>query len=290
MIDKGEALGGYSVQLPLTSNAKRGTWQLQVYTDPKKSPVAEQRFLVEDFLPERTDFEIFLPKNALVVGQSGSVKIKGRYLYGAPASGLTLDGELIVRSKRQRPGYKGYLFGLASEIRGQGQRISINNMPALNADGESVFNIALKTTHATTRPQSADLVVRMREGSGRAVERSASVDIVPQRSMIGIRPSFEDGQTGENTTAEFSIIAVDPAGNRARLSNTSWSLVKVERNYQWYRSGSSWNYESVDIETKVADGTINIDHDTIAKLQLPVKWGHYRLNVTSNSQDGLPPA
>ena len=287
IIDKGEALGGYGVELPLTSNAKRGTWQLQVYTDPKKNPVAEQRFLVEDFLPERTDFEIFPPKNALAVGQAGSVKIKGRYLYGAPASGLTLDGELIVRTKREREGYKGYLFGLASEKRGQSQRVSINNMPPLNEDGESVFNVVLKTTHATTRPQSANLVVRMREGSGRAIERRTSVEIVPQTTMIGIRPNFDNGQTGENTTAEFGIIAVDPTGNRAQISNTNWSLVKVERNYQWYRSGSSWNYESVDIETKIADGAINIDADTGAKLQLPVKWGHYRLSVTSNAQDGL---
>lgn len=287
IINKGEDLGGYSVQLPLTNNAKRGTWQLQVYTDPKKNPVAEQMFLVEDFLPERTDFEIIAPQNALAIGETGSVKIKGRYLYGAPASGLKIDGELIVSTKRQREGFKGYLFGLASEKQTTNQYVAINNMPPLNADGESVFNVALKNTHATTRPQSANLVVRMREGSGRAVERKTSVNIVPQQTMIGIKPDFDDGQTGENTTSEFSIIAVDPSGNRTQLSGTEWSLVKIERNYQWYRNGSSWNYESFDVESKVANGEINIGENQAAKLQLPVKWGHYRLEVRSNSHDGL---
>ncbi len=287
IVNKGEALGGYGVELQLTTNAKRGTWQLQVYTDPKKSPVAEQRFLVEDLLPERTDFEIFPPQEALSVGTPKSVKVKGRYLYGAPASGLTLNGEMIVRTIRKRDGYKGYLFGLASEKQGSSQRISVNNIPPLNSDGEAVFNVVLKNTYATTRPQMANLTLRMREGSGRAIERNVSLDLMPQNTMIGIRSDFEDSQTAENSTVEFNIIAVDPAGKKAAISNARWALIKVRRDYQWYRNGSSWRYESFDQETKIADGSINITTENPANLQLPVKWGHYRLEITVDGQDTL---
>lgn len=284
IINKGAALGGYAVQLPLTDNAKRGTWQVQVYTDPKKNPVAEQRFLVEDFLPERTDFSLLPAQDAIAVGRTGSVKVEGRYLYGAPASGLSLEGELVVRAKRSRKGYKAYLFGLATEEKNTAQHLPVNNIPPLNAKGESTFTIALKNTAATTRPQSAELVVRMREGSGRAVERRVAIDVVPQHTMIGIRPHFADGQIAENSIADFGIIAVDPSGGKTALPQTSWSLVKIERNYQWYRDGSHWRYESVNLETKIADGTIDVDADALSKLSLPVEWGRYRLDLESHSK------
>lgn len=281
IVDKGAALGGYAVKLPLTGNAKRGTWTVRVFTDPKKPAVAEQRFLVEDFLPERTDFTLTPAQDAIAIGQIGTVKVAGRYLYGAPAAGLPLEGELVVRSKRSRKGFDGYLFGLATEKKGAVQRLPLNAIAPLDAKGESSFNIQLKNAAATTRPQSAALIVRMREGSGRAVERRAAIDIIPQHTMIGVRPQFENGQVAENTLASFHIVAVDPGGKKTALPAAKWSLVKIERNYQWYRNSSSWRYEAIDLETKIADGTLDIEADPVAKLSVPVGWGRYRLDIES---------
>ena len=286
IVDKSAQLGGYSVALPLTGNAKRGTWKVQVYVDPKSDPVAEQRFLVEDFLPEKTEFTLAPVEEAIAIGQVGSVEVKGRYLYGAPAAGLTLEGDLVVRSIRSRKGHKNYVFGLAASENGATQRSPIKNMAPLNAQGESVFNLVINNAKATTRPQTAELVVRMREGSGRAVERRTKVDIIPQGKMIGVRPQFDGGQVAENSVAGFNIIAVDPKGQKTTLSNAKWSLVKVERNYQWYRSGSSWRYESIDLESKVANGTIDIAPNTASKLSMPVEWGRYRLDIETASASG----
>ena len=58
-----------------------------------------------------------------------------------------------------------------------------------------------------------------------------------------------------------------------------WKLVKIERNYQWYRSGNSWNYEPVTFTEPVANGTIDIAADGEATISLPVDWGRYRLEV-----------
>ena len=40
------------------ANAMRGTWRIGVYADVKGSPLAETTFLVEDFEPERLDFDL----------------------------------------------------------------------------------------------------------------------------------------------------------------------------------------------------------------------------------------
>ena len=286
IVDSGAALGGYGIELALTENAKRGTWQMQVYTDPKSDPVAEKSFLVEDFLPEKTDFTVTPASTTIEVGTISSASVEGRYLYGAPAAGLMLDGELIVSAKRVRTGYQGYLFGLAQDDEGLAQQIALSPIAPLDSNGNSSFNFQLKTTRATTRMQSGELVVRMREDSGRSVERRVEIDVIPQKPMIGIQPQFDDGQIGEGSNAGFNIIAVSPDGSRADLANANWSLVRIERDYQWYRNGSSWYYESVDIESKIADGMVDLTADSFASLSLPVEWGRYRLEVATASADG----
>jgi hypothetical protein len=40
------------------------------------------------------------------------------------------------------------------------------------------------------------------------------------------------------------------------VSHGRWS--RIERNYQWYRQGNSWNYEVVDFTTEIADGVIDL--------------------------------
>jgi uncharacterized protein YfaS (alpha-2-macroglobulin family) len=54
------------------------------------------------------------------------------------------------------------------------------------------------------------------------------------------------------------VIAIDADGARIAMPGVSWSLVRIERNYQWYRQGNSWNYEVVDFTTEIADGVIDI--------------------------------
>lgn len=286
VVDDGAKLGGYAVELDVPSNAKRGTWQVHVHTDPKQEPVASQRFLVEDFQPERTDMTIAPTAKSIAPKGILPVKVEGRYLYGAPAAGLKLEGEVVVKTVREREGHKGYQFGLASEGGNTTQFFSLDNMPLLDDSGEATVDVSLAALKATTRPRSADVVLRLREGSGRAIERRSTVPVDADSTMIGIRPGFEDGQTAEGSNAEFQIIAVAPDGSRAALTGAKWSLVKIERNYQWYRTGSYWQFESVDLETKVADGTLDLSADDAAKLSLPVEWGRYRLQVNSPQSDG----
>ncbi|MCP5117157.1 MAG: hypothetical protein GY953_40550, partial [bacterium] len=214
------------------------------------------------------------------------VSVEGRYLYGAPAAGLSLEGELVVRTKRERAGYAGYMFGLASEKDGSAQRFPLEGLSPLDADGETTIDIRLDAVKASTKPRTADLVVRMREGSGRAVERKSSVNITAEDTMIGIQPHFEGGQTGENSLAGFGVIAVEPGGGKSALPGVRWSLVKIERNYQWYRTGSYWRYETIDLEKKIADGVVDISADAPSKLSVPVAWGRYRLEVATAAAGG----
>ncbi|MEM7428839.1 MAG: alpha-2-macroglobulin family protein [Pseudomonadota bacterium] len=281
VVDDGAELGGYAVKLDVPANAKRGTWQVQVHTDPKQDPVATQRFLVEDFQPERTDMTLTPAAKSIAPAGTLPVKVEGRYLYGAPAGGLKLEGEVLVKTVRERDGHKGYLFGLAKEGGTGSQFIGLEDLAPLNESGEGTVNVELSSLTATTRPRTADVVLRLKEGSGRAIERRSTVAVDAEGPMIGIRPGFEGGQAAEGSNAEFQVIALAPDGSRTALPGSSWSLVKIERNYQYYRIGSYWQFESVDLEKQVADGTVDLGTGEPAKLSLPVEWGRYRLQVES---------
>lgn len=288
-ISPGAAAGGHSVDLALSDNAMRGSWTARLYTDPKAEAIAEVGFLVEDFTPDRIEFDMTSETEEVSVGETTEIDVEGRYLYGAPAAGLTMEGEVVVSTTREWEDFPGYQFGLADEDDGeQSTRSQIEEFPTTDEDGNATFEITIDEVPSTTRLLVGEIVVRMREGGGRAVERTLDMGIRSEGPAIGIRPEFEGGSVPEGSTAGFKVIAVDPDGNRQALAGMDWSLVKVERQYQWYRTDNAWNYEPVTFTTAVANGKLDTAADREGTLSLPVTWGRYRLEISA--ADGSGPA
>jgi uncharacterized protein YfaS (alpha-2-macroglobulin family) len=286
VVSDGAAAGGHAVELPLAANAMRGTWQVRVHTDPKEAAVASQMFLVEDFVPDRIEFDLTSDSTEIAAGEAANLTVDGRYLYGAPAAGLALEGEVTVSTVREWDRYKGYWFGLADEQEGEATRTTLSGLPAVGQDGKATFPVVVDQLPATTRLLNANVTVRMRETGGRAVERSLDVGVKPQGDLIGLAPQFEGGSVPQGGTAGFKLIAVDADGRRKDAEGLVWSLVRIERNYQWYRNGSYWNYEPVTFTRAVADGTIDAAAGAEAELKLPVDWGRYRLEIETADPDG----
>jgi len=281
------ALGGYAVDLPLQPNAMRGTWQLAVHADPKQPAIAEAKFLVEDFVPERIEFDLTTENEEIAIGDVAEVEVDGRFLYGAPASGLGLEGEVSVVTLREWEAFPGYQFGLADEeIDDYANVTQLEDLPVTDEDGKATLEVPVLSAPSTTRLLGAELTVRMREGAGRAVERKLDIGIKPESDMIGIRPDFGGGEVPEGSVAAFNVIGVDPDGERTALEDVSWELVRITRNYQWYRSGDNWQYEPVTFTTKVADGKLSLATDREGRISAPVEWGRYRLEVFSSRGDG----
>ena len=59
-------------------------------------PSAEATFLVEDYVADRLEIRSLHRGDQHLAGGAGKIKVDGRFLYGAPASGLTLDGEINI--------------------------------------------------------------------------------------------------------------------------------------------------------------------------------------------------
>lgn len=284
VVSPGGSLGGHVVDLDVQDNAMRGTWTMQIFTDPKQSAIAEKTFLVDDFVPDRIEFDMTSDAREIDGINPAAVKIDGRYLYGAPAAGLALEGEVTLKPTREDKGLPGYQFGLADEEVGTDNRTTLEDLPTLDENGHAVIDVAAASLPSTTRLIEADITIRMREGGGRAVERKLSLPVRPETDMIGIKPEFS-GDLPENALANFNVILRSPEGEKKSGSGLRWKLLKVERDYQWYRDGTSWKYEPVLSTKKVQDGTVDVTVDG-GKISVPASWGRYRLEVETSAADG----
>ncbi|WP_040854825.1 alpha-2-macroglobulin family protein [Phyllobacterium sp. YR531] len=284
MVSDGETLGGHNLDLELQANAMRGTWIMQIFTDPKGSSIAEKQFMVEDFVPDRIEFDLTTEAKSLEIGKPAQVTIDGRYLYGAPAAGLFAEGDVVIKPTRERDDFKGYFFGLADEQVSEPTSVPIEAADALDDEGKATFDVTVADAPSTTQLLNANVVVRLKEAGGRAVERSLTLPIKSESSMIGIKPEFS-GDLGENSIGKFNVIALDANGQKQATQGLSWKLLSVERNYQWYRDGSSWKYEPILSTKQVANGTVDVTTDGGA-ISVPVTWGRFRLEVETAAADG----
>jgi alpha-2-macroglobulin len=281
-----QGAGGRSMAVSLNSAVPTGTWRARAYTDPKAAPVGQTSFMVEDYVPERIEFNISSKEKALKPEVPVELKVDGHFLYGAPASGLQLEGDMLVAPAAERPGYPGYQFGVDDEETAGNERTPIENLPEADANGVATFPVGLAKAPTSTRPQEAQIFIRMAEVGGRAVERKLVLPIAPTAAMIGVKPLFGDKSVAEGDKASFDVTFVAPDGKPIAREGLRYELLKVESRYQWYRQNSSWDYEPVKTTTRVADGDLTISADKPSRVTLSPQPGRYRLDVKSTETDG----
>src|SRR5437016_5860595 len=281
-----QGAGGRSLAVPLNSAVPTGTWRVRAFTDPKGSSVGETTFMVEDYVPERIEFDLTSKDKLIKAEAPVGLKVDGHFLYGAPASNLQLEGDMLVTTAADRPGYPGYKFGVADEETTSNERTPIEGLPESDANGVATFPVSLAKPPASSRPQEAQIFIRMAETGGRAVERKLVLPVAPPTALIGVKPLFGDSSVAEGDKAEFDAVFVAPDGKPLARDGLRYELLKIESRYQWYRQNAYWEYEPVKSTTRVADGDLTISADKPSRITLSPQPGRYRLDVKSAEPDG----
>jgi alpha-2-macroglobulin len=281
-----QGAGGRSLAIPLNSAVPSGTWRVRAFTDPKAASVGETTFLVEDYVPERLEFDLTSKDKLIKADAPVELKVDGHFLYGAPASNLQIEGDMLVAPAAGRPGFPGYQFGVADEETTSNERTPIENLPESDANGVATFPVSLAKPPASTRPQEAQIFVRMAEAGGRAVERKLVLPVAPQAAQIGVKPLFGDKSVAEGDKAEFDVVFASPDGKNLPRAGLRYELLKLESRYQWYRQNSYWEYEPVKSTTRIADGDLAIAADQPSRITLSPQPGRYRLDIKSTEADG----
>jgi len=278
-----QSAGGRTVDLPLLKGAMTGTWRIKALTDPKAPPVGEITFLVEDYVPDRVEFDLTAREAALPRTRPVEVLVDGRFLFGAPASGLDVEAETELRAAAERPGFAGFRFGNA-EDQVLADRQPVADAPRTDARGRASLRILAADPPRTARPLEVETIVRLVETGGRAVQRTLVIPVAPTGSQIGVKPLFAD-RVREGEVANFEVVVAGIDDKRLAAPGLTWKLSRLETRYQWYRVSGSWDYEPVKIVTRLAEGRLDARADGPVRLSVPTQYGRYRLDITG---DGLP--
>src|SRR5689334_22546731 len=285
-----QGLGGRNLDVGITSTASTGTWHIAAYADPKGAAIGEATFLVEDYVPDRIEFDLVTKAASIAKGSPVELTVAGRYLYGAPAAGLDLEGEVKVKATSERPGFAGYQFGTPPDADADKENTStqqpLEDMPTTDDKGAAKFSVALDKLPESSQPLEAQVIVRMAEEGGRAVERKLALPVRPAAAMIGVKPLFSGRSLGEGETAGFDVVFVSPDGKTLPRAKLHYELLKIESRYQWYRKDGSWQYEPIKSTKRIADGNIDVAADKPGRISAPVQWGRYRLEISTGESDG----
>ena len=267
--------GGHVFALKLGANVPRGAWRVDILSDVDGPALASQTVLVEDFLPERIDFEMTLPDVPLRLRNAPPLSVAVSYLFGAPGADLNVEGDLRLKATRSLEGWEGYRFG-RYDMPFRIQTKFIGNA-ITDAAGNATLALQFpKLNEDPGLPLEAQIILRVSEGSGRPVERRMTRALTPDAAMIGIKSNFDD-VLAEGAEASFDLIALGPDSQPMPMQ-VRWTLNKVETRYQWYQLYGNWEWEPATRRKRIDSGEVTLGPVPVT-LTSPTEWGRYELVV-----------
>lgn len=265
------------VPIALSRGAAAGTWTVEIKGDPNLPPVGRGSFRVDAFVPERMAVELPPRIGPLVPGTPLSVPVTARFLYGAPASGLSGSATLtLVPDPAPFPTLAGYRFGLVGESFAP-DAIQLD-LPETDDQGVSTLRIALDRAPDTTRPLKARLLVAVDEPSGRSSNARAEFAVRSPGPLIGIRPAFDGFAVDAGTPAGFDILALNPDGTPLPAT-LKLTLVRERPDWRLVMRGRLARYETVWRDEPLESVEIRTGTEPL-RYARPLEFGRYRLEVT----------
>jgi len=213
----------------------------------------------------------------VVAGQPYTLPVVARFLYGAPAAGLSGNGHWrLTVNDTPFPALEGYRIGMVDETYApSSQEVELTDT---DAEGKTSLAIALPRAPDTTRALKAEIEVTINDPGGRGSRATVSVPVRPAGRLIGIKPLFTDGAVDANTEAGFDVAAVDPDGKRVALAATL-RLVREHPDWRLVLNGRQARYQIVWRDEPLETRTVAIAADTAFRFAKQLGFGRYRLEV-----------
>ncbi len=277
--DQGD--GGYAAALALSDSARTGTWTAAAFVDPDGEAIGRVSFQVEDFVPLRLRLDLEPAAEAIRPGALTPIDVTADYLYGAPAVGLPGEAELVL-SPAARPfiadggDWTSWRFGLVQEEL-EPERLWLD-LPATDAEGASAVPVLIDGLPDTTLPLQAEIRTSLFDVGGRPVNRAVTLPVQSGDLWIGLRAEA-GGAFAEDSVASVEVIALDGDGARTAADALRYQLVREVYDYQWFSVDGVWDYRVVVRDRVLAVGEVAVAADGPARIDEPVDWGTYRLDV-----------
>ncbi len=282
--------GLYQFTYPLAGDVQTGSWQVRVNTGDNQPRIWS--FKVEDFMPERMALNIASAPQPVSPDEAVSFQVSGRYLYGAPAAGNALQGQLFLRPLREAvAALPGFQFG---DINEENLSRSLDEVQLqLDEQGNAVVSADSQWSDVHS-PLRLVLQASLLESGGRPVTRRAQQAIWPAEALPGIRPQFASKEVydyrtdttrtqpivDEDSNAAFDVVYANAKGEKLAASGLDVRLIRERRDYYWnWEEGQGWQSQYDQKDLVEAEQKLDLAVGETGKVAFPVEWGSYRLEV-----------
>jgi len=269
--------GGFRMDYTLPDTASRGVWHV-VATDADDKTIGETAVEVQDFVPQRIKVTARSEATKLQPGETVTVALDGRFLYGAPAGGLGAEGHMNVTVDPAPfpQSAQGFVFGLDGKDF-KPVETDLTGEPS-DDQGHAVVTGKLEVTAPPNVALKAAITAGLQEPGGRVTSDTVTLPVRTGKSMIGIRPRFKNAQVAEGEETGFEILAVDNDG-KPLPGRLHWTLIRQIHHYDWYLSGGRWTFHRSDTEKALDSGDIDAVAERPGTIVRKFDWGDYRLVV-----------
>ncbi len=251
-------LGGFSLDVDLPKDASLGTYTITVEPDEPTLDGHLQKgttgsFRVEAYRPPRFETLVEPTQDELVVGHHTRVKLRGRYLFGAPMRGA----KVTWTARRMRTQFQPASFKDFSFVGDKGEywwyydashsRQIASGSGKLDDDGELDAKLDIPKNDDFTGPQSVEVEASVTDVDRQTLSGRATIRVHPGEYYVGVRqPNY---LVAASDTVEPKAIAVDYEGRP--LSGKPIELEVLRRTWKSVQKkaaggGYTWVTEHTD--------------------------------------------
>jgi alpha-2-macroglobulin len=265
------------VPVRLTNSAPAGTWSVEVRADPTAPPIGRTEFRVDAFVPDRMAVDLGPAQGPIVPGRPFTLPVTARFLYGAPASGLTGKATLhLLIDEAPFPILDGYHVGLQDEVYAPDAKEA--DLAETDPQGHTSYVISIPRPPDTSFALKAAVDVVVNDPSGHGSRAQTEIKLRPSGPLLGIKPMFKGGAIDAGTEAGFDVIAVDPDGKRIGMP-VRLRLVRERPDWRLVMHGTLARYETVWRDEPLQTQNVTIPPDATLHFAQKLDFGRYRIEV-----------
>ena len=270
--------GAFAWPIALSRSAQVGVWTIEALADPDAPPIGRASFRVDAFVPETLAIEAGPLPTAITLGQPVTVPLTARFLYGAPAAGLSGRAELRLRqAPEQWPAWRGWHIGLIEDPFDPG--LGSADIAPLNEQGRGDVALSVSSMPDTSRPVALEVAVSLSDPGGRESRTSFSLPVIGSTPFLAIRPAFKDDAIDDGAEAAFEIAALTPAGE-ATAAALKLRLVRERPDWRMVVSGGQARWQTVWRDEAVDTADLQTTPGQPARFARALGFGRYRIEVT----------
>ncbi|MBD1558455.1 hypothetical protein HC752_16085 [Vibrio sp. S9_S30] len=273
------ASGFYRDDYAIPSSAPLGKWTAQIKLHKKaKSPIRTFTFNVSEFVPERMDLTVDLPKSIELGAKSVTADLDGRYLFGSPAAQNRVSIRADYRPTNHfNTTFSEYFVGQAFSISPWRDIESIDDIQ-LDEQGKYSLTFPLYQASLMESPVNARFTFELFETGGASVSRSQQRQLWSGKKLAGLKAP--EGEIDSYSSVEFHVALLSGDGKQLEAGKVDYQLERNAGGYYWvYSESSGWDIRSDDQWRPVQTNQINTVANQSVPLQFKLDWGQYRLTL-----------